>query len=106
MQTDKRFNRFSNGSELIQFAKTEYVIYTRVSTKEQLDNNVSLDSQLKHSEGIHYNRENDDYRTTKINLLFSAIPYLMRLVARYKNGDSDFSAKIPTWVVPLETKLK
>ena len=57
-------------------------------------------------EGIHYNRENDDYRTTKINLLFSAIPYLTRLVEDYKKGDSNFSAKIPTWVVPLETKLK
>ena len=52
-------------------------------------------------EGIHYNRENDDYRTSRINLLFSAIPYLTGLVAGYKNGDSDFSAKIPTWVVPL-----
>ena len=52
-------------------------------------------------EGIHYNRENDDYRTTRINLLFSAIPYLTGLVEGYKKGDSDFSAKIPTWVVPL-----
>lgn len=48
MQTDKRFKRFSKGSELIQFAKTEAVIYTRVSTKEQADNNASLDTQLKH----------------------------------------------------------
>ncbi len=38
MQMDKRFKRFSKGSELIQFAKTEAVIYTRVSTKEQADN--------------------------------------------------------------------
>ena len=52
-------------------------------------------------EGIYYNRKNDDYRTTRINLLFSAIPYLTGLVEGYKNGDFDFLAKIPTWVVPL-----
>ena len=52
-------------------------------------------------EGIQYNRKKDDYRTSKINLLFSAIPYLTGLVEGYKKGDSNFSAKIPTWVVPL-----
>ena len=51
-------------------------------------------------EGIHYNRETDDYRPPRINLLFSASPYLTGLVEGYKNGDSDFLAKIPTWVVP------
>ena len=38
MQMDKRFNRFKKGTELLQVAKTEAVIYTRVSTKEQADN--------------------------------------------------------------------
>jgi site-specific DNA recombinase len=56
-------------------------------------------------EGIHYNRENDDYRTTRINLLFSAIPYFTGLVEGYKKGDSNFSAKIPTWVVPHRLEL-
>jgi len=57
--------------------------------------------KILNSEGIYYNRENDHYRTARINLLFSAIPYLTGLVEGYKKGDSDFSAKIPTWVVPL-----
>ena len=35
MQTDKRFKRFSKGSELIQFAKTEAVIYTRVAQRNK-----------------------------------------------------------------------
>lgn len=48
MQVDIRFKRFSKGDELRQVAKTEAVIYTRVSTKEQADNNASLDTQLKH----------------------------------------------------------
>ena len=48
MQVDKRFNRFSKGNEKFQSPKTEAVIYTRVSTKEQADNNASLDTQLKH----------------------------------------------------------
>ncbi|MBU3659047.1 MAG: recombinase family protein [Flavobacteriales bacterium] len=52
-------------------------------------------------EGIHYNRKNDDYRTSKINLLFSSIPYLKGFVDRYKNGDYDFFAEIPTLVDPL-----
>ncbi|TNF48871.1 MAG: recombinase family protein [Bacteroidetes bacterium] len=51
-------------------------------------------------EGIYYNRKNDNYRTPRVNLLFSAIPYLIRLLEAYKNGDSAFSAEIPTWVVP------
>ncbi len=51
-------------------------------------------------EGIYYQRKNDDYRTTRINLLFSAIPYLTGLIDAYKNGDLDILAKIPTWVVP------
>ena len=51
-------------------------------------------------EGIHYNKKKDDYRTTKINLLFSSIPYLTGLVERYKNGDLSFFAEIPTLVVP------
>ena len=33
---------------MIPVAKTEAVIYTRVSTKEQADNNASLDTQMKH----------------------------------------------------------
>jgi hypothetical protein len=49
-------------------------------------------------EGIFYNRKNDDYRTTRINLLFSTIPYLTRLVERFKKGDFNFSEEIPTWV--------
>ena len=48
MQTDKRFKRFSKGSELIQSTKTDCVIYTRVSTKGQHDNNSSLDTQMKY----------------------------------------------------------
>ena len=51
--------------------------------------------------GILYNRKNDDYRTKKINLLISAIPYLVGFLEDKKNGDFDFSTKIPTWVVPL-----
>lgn len=56
-------------------------------------------------EGIYYDRKKDDYRTSRINLLFSAIPYLTGLVDAYKNGDSDILAKIPTWVVPHRLEL-
>jgi hypothetical protein len=52
-------------------------------------------------EGINYSRKNDDYRTLKINLLFSVIPYLTGLAKGKKNGDFNFSTEIPTWVVPL-----
>ena len=51
-------------------------------------------------EGIRYDRKNDDYRTTRINLLFSGIPYLTRLVDDYKKGDSIKIDQIPAWVGP------
>ena len=51
-------------------------------------------------QGIRYNREKDDYRTTRINLLFSAIPYLSSVSERYKKGDSVKFNEIPTWVGP------
>jgi site-specific DNA recombinase len=51
-------------------------------------------------DGIFYNRKKDDYRTPKINLLFSAIPYLTELVERQKNGDLVNFNEIPTWVGP------
>ncbi len=57
--------------------------------------------KLLYPEGLYYNRKNDDYRTTRINLVFSAIPYLLGIIEDKKNGDFDFSTKIPTWVVPL-----
>ena len=56
-------------------------------------------------EGIFYNRKNDDYRTTKINLLFSAIPYLAKNSEGYKKGDSAFLNEIPAWVVPHRLEL-
>ncbi|MEY3967209.1 MAG: hypothetical protein RL137_109, partial [Bacteroidota bacterium] len=56
--------------------------------------------KLVFPEGIFYDRKKDGYRTSRVNLLFSAIPYLTGLVEAYKNGDSDILAKIPTWVVP------
>ena len=51
-------------------------------------------------EGIHYDRKKDDYRTLKPNLIFLAISYLAGLSEDKKNGEIDFFAKIPTWVVP------
>tara|TARA_Y100000385_G_C13102112_1_gene645211 strand:- start:9 stop:1604 length:1596 start_codon:yes stop_codon:yes gene_type:complete len=51
-------------------------------------------------EGVFYNRENDNYRTTRINLLFSAIPYLAELVEEYKKGDPVKIDEIPAWVGP------
>lgn len=53
---------------------------------------------LLFTEGIFYNRKNDDYRTPKINLLFSAIPYLAENSEGYKKGDSAFLNEIPAWV--------
>ena len=52
-------------------------------------------------EGIHYNRKNDNYRTSRINLLFSVIPYLSRLSEENKNGDFTILNEIPTLVGPL-----
>ena len=51
-------------------------------------------------EGIRYDRKNDDYRTTRINLLFSGIPSLVRIVEAYEKGDSIKIDQIPAWVGP------
>ena len=51
-------------------------------------------------EGIFYNRKKDDYRTGRINLLFSAIPCLVGLTEDNKNGEIDFFTIFPTWVGP------
>lgn len=52
-------------------------------------------------EGIRYNREKDDYRTTRINLLFSGIPDIARLLEGKIKGDLTETDQIPTWVGPL-----
>ena len=52
-------------------------------------------------EGIRYNRENDDYRTTRINLLFSGIPSLARVIEGSKKGNLINFDQIPTSVGPL-----
>lgn len=51
-------------------------------------------------EGIIYNRENDQYRTSRINSFFSLIPQIARGIEGHKNGDSIKYGKIPAWVVP------
>ena len=54
-------------------------------------------------EGINYSRKNDDYRTMKINLLFSVIPYLTGLAAGKKMGISIFQLKSPLGWSHLES---
>ena len=44
---DKRFNQFTKGTKDIVLKNSLSVIYTRVSSKEQLDN-ASLETQLKY----------------------------------------------------------
>ncbi len=51
--------------------------------------------------GIFYNRENDDYRTTRINLIFSAIPCITKGLVQKKSDDFNFPIEIPAWVDPL-----
>src|SRR5688500_6747484 len=47
MTTLKEFDRFARGKAAEVSKKTTCVIYTRVSTKEQAENNMSLDIQRK-----------------------------------------------------------
>ena len=47
------FNQFGKGKKTVsKLANFNCVIYTRVSTKEQADNNLSLDTQLKYCENF------------------------------------------------------
>ncbi len=49
-------------------------------------------------EGIIYNRELDQYRTTRVNSFFSLIPEIARLSGGHKKGDNVSFDKIPAWV--------
>ena len=51
-------------------------------------------------DGISYDRKNDDYRTTRINLVFDLMAYLAGFTEGQKNGDSVKIDEIPTWVGP------
>ena len=53
---DNRFDQFKKGINKLISPKTNAVIYTRVSTKEQADNNASLATQMKHCK--KYTEEN------------------------------------------------
>ncbi|MCB0402834.1 MAG: recombinase family protein, partial [Flavobacteriales bacterium] len=68
--------------------------------KESFEGKRNL-QYLVFPEGIRYNRKNDNYRTPRINLLFSVIPYLLGAVEDYKKGDSINFDQIPAWVGPL-----
>jgi len=46
------FQSFARGSKSQTIRSSNCVIYTRVSTKEQADNNMSLDTQRKACEGF------------------------------------------------------
>ena len=48
MEHDKMFKKFSKENNSPEDVKSQAVIYTRVSTKEQADNNASLSTQMKH----------------------------------------------------------
>ncbi len=47
MKTLEIFSKYAKGEEVLEVQTTECVIYTRVSTKEQAEGNMSLDSQIK-----------------------------------------------------------
>lgn len=51
-------------------------------------------------DGIRYDRQNDLYRTTRINSFFAIIPQLAGLLKGNKKGDSINFDKIPLVVVP------
>nr|WP_319511398.1 recombinase family protein [uncultured Draconibacterium sp.] len=56
--------------------------------------------KLLFPEGIIYNREKDQYRTTRINGFFSLIPEISRDLNGHKKRDSVIFNKIPNWVGP------
>ena len=67
---------------------------------DDLDFNGKLVFQnLLFPEGIIYNREFDQYRTTGVNTFFSAIPQLKRVMEQNKSGCSvnfdETSASVP-----------
>lgn len=56
--------------------------------------------KLLFPEGIYYNRELDQVRTTRINSFFSPIPKIAKVLKGNTKGDSIISDKIPALVTP------
>ena len=57
MKNTKAFDRFAKGKQLLSTSSNKCVIYTRVSTKEQAQNNMSLETQRKACEA--YSKKQD-----------------------------------------------
>jgi hypothetical protein len=51
-------------------------------------------------DGIYYNREFDEVRTSRINSFFSLIPEIAKVIGGHKKRDSIKNDKIPALVNP------
>ncbi len=89
----------SNLKKVIDFATEVCLNPLKLWDKSDL-NSKRIFQNLLFPEGIIYNRESDQYRTSRINSFFSLIPQIARNLKGNKNGDSIKFDKIPVWVVP------
>ena len=87
----------SNLGKVIDFA-TEICLNPLLLWEKSDLNSKRIFQNLLFPEGIIYNRESDQYRTSRINSFFSLIPRIARNLKGYKNGDSIKFDKIPAWV--------
>ena len=96
-ELDKTGGYKSNLKKVIDFA-TETCLNPLILWEKSDLNSKRIFQNLIFPEGIIYNRESDQYRTSRINTFFSLIPQIAGNLKGNKNRDSIKSDKIPAWV--------
>lgn len=77
--------KLSNPSEAIDFAVTMSTKLAPAWTSSDLTQKYTLQKML-FPEGIHYNRQNHTYRTTRVNSVFEVIACVSKELGQKKSG--------------------
>ncbi len=54
---------------------------------------------MVYPDGIAYDRKNDEYRTGRVNSVFSYMATMAQVLEQNKNGETDCNINFPAWVV-------
>jgi site-specific DNA recombinase len=103
IEIEKELNISSISSSNLQKV-IDFTIETRSKLLSMWENTnyhaKQIFQDLVFPDGISYNRELDQYRTTRINSFFSIIPEMIRVLRGKKKEDSINFNQIPSLVVP------
>tara|TARA_B100000508_G_scaffold141096_1_gene146815 strand:+ start:32786 stop:34381 length:1596 start_codon:yes stop_codon:yes gene_type:complete len=99
LEMDQVNKSLSNSQKAMKNAVSLVSKLSKIWENGDFQTKVQL-QRLLFPDGISYDREKDDYRTTRVNLLFRCIPIIMQDREGQKNGEATKNRDIPTLVVP------